>query len=183
MISLLVAILTTVTLTSPFGEASATAERNGAYIEVTVAVEVDTFPAPNFVVVHVLRADGQDTFSLGPRGDGVYETSFFVNPSNRAISFEAAWADGNLALSQTTSLAALGVDPSLLVETFETRSLGSSGNARWGWLALASGALALMAMVWWLLWPKPVREVELARLDDGTANVYDESGDGAELLL
>lgn len=184
MTSLLVAILTTVTLTSPFGEASATAVPNGGYIEVTVSVEVDTFPAPDFVVIHVLRQDAQDTFSLGLVGDGVYETSFFVNPSNRAVSFEAGWGDGNFALSQITSLAALGVDPALLAETFETPGLGSSDNTRWGWLALAAGAMALLAMVWWLLWPKPVEEIQLARLDDdGAVNVYDTSGDGSELLL
>lgn len=176
MLSLLVAVLAAVTLTSPFGEASATAVEtlDGAFIEVTVTAEIDTLPGPDFVVVHVLRPDGQDTFPLGSLGDGRYSGSFIVPPFNRAIAFEAGWGTNPVAVSTITSLLALGVDDELLRPTFPPgESIGSSSN--WGWIALAAGALALAALIIGLRLPKTREALQLSTVDDsGYATVIDE---------
>ncbi len=174
MFSLLVAVLTAVTLTSPFGEASATATEEGSFIEVTVSVEIDAVPAPDFVVVHVLKPDGQDTFSLGELGAGVYQGSFLVQPLNRAIAFEAGWG-ATSSLSETTSLTALGVDSDLLLTTFAPGESSSSNNSSWGWLALGATAAALAAFLLWFRMPKREGAMELSRVDEsGTATVIDE---------
>lgn len=173
MFSLLVAVLTAVTLTSPFSEASATASEEGSFIEVTVSVGIDALPAPDFVVVHVLRPEGQDTFSLGQVGSGIYEGSFIVEPRNRAIAFEAGWG-ATSSLSETTSLVALGVDNDLLLTTFSPGE-GRGNSSNWGWLALAATALALGAFLLWFRLPKSGSGMELSRVDEsGTGTVIDE---------
>ena len=174
MFSLFVAVLTAVTLTSPFGEASAVATPQGAFMEVTVTVEIDAVPGPDFVVVHVLRSDGQDTFSLGGIGGGLYRGSFIVAPVNRAIAFEAGWGTTPSALSETTSLLALGVDDALLRTTFPPGE-SSGGGGNWGWLALGAAVLALGAFVIWLRLPKESKSMELGTVDEsGEATVIDE---------
>ncbi|MEE8490797.1 MAG: hypothetical protein V3S60_04090 [Acidimicrobiia bacterium] len=173
MISLLVAVLTAVTLTSPFGEASAVATDEGAFIEVTVTIEIDVLPAPDFVVVHVLKPDGQDTFSLGGVGGGFYQGSFLVAPFNRAIAFEAGWGATPSALSDITSLSALGVDGDLLRTTFPPGE--SRGRSNWGWLALATTALALAAFLLWMRLPRTSETIELTTVDEsGEATLIDE---------
>ncbi len=176
MISLTVAVLTAITLTSPFGEATATAVEtlDGAFVEVTVTVEIDTVPGPDFVVVHVLRPDGQDTFPLGPLGGGRYQGNFLVAPFNRAIAFEAGWGATPSALSKTTSLLALGVDDALLRTTFSPGDR-SDNNAKWGWLALAAAALAVGALLIGLRLPKARGAMQLSTVDvSGDATVIDE---------
>ena len=171
----MVAVLTAGTLTSPFGEARATAQEtlDGAFIEVTVTVEIDALPAPDFVVVYVLRPDGQDRFSLGELGGGLYSGSFIVTPFNRAIAFEAGWA-ATSAQSEITSLLALGVDGVLLRTTFPVGE-SNDNNSRWGWLALAAASLALAAFLLWLRLPRSKGTMQLSTVDEsGQATVIDE---------
>ncbi len=152
MLTALIAVLAAVTLSPPFGDASATAVKDGSYLAITVEVALDPGFAADYLVVHVLNPEGQETFSLGDDGAGRHVGTFTVLPYNRAVVFEAGRED-QFTLSKTVSLIDLGVDADQLQTTF--RAPGSSpGTRKWGWLALAAGALAGAALLAYWVWPK-----------------------------
>jgi len=153
MIAAFLAILAAVTLGPPYGEASATSVEDGSYIAVTVAVEVDPGFAADYLVVHVLNPDGQETFTLGLDAGGRYVGTFTILPFNRALVFEVGRA-GEFTLSETVSLIDLGIDADLLQTTFATPG-STTGTREWGWLALGAGALAVAALLAWWAWPTP----------------------------
>lgn len=177
MIAPLLAIVAAVTLSPPFSEASATAVDEGAYIGVTVRVRVDPGFGADYVVVHVLNPDGQETFSLGADGSGDYVGTFTILPFNRAIHFEAG-RPGEFQVSKTVSLIDLGIPADRLQTTYGTRGTSTS-TSKWGWLALGAGALAGAGLLVYWVWPraKPTRH----RLVDtsGTATVVDETEGGS----
>ena len=168
---LALALIAAVTLAPPFGEATATSSDDGGG-SIAVAVEVGVAPdfEAGFVVVHLLNPDGQETFTMGEGPGGKYSGTFTIPPFNRAVVFEAGGAGGSI-LSSTVSLVDLGVDPDLLRTTFTPLDSTPPTN-RWGWLALAAGALAGAALLAYFAWPK-----ELAVLVDttGTETVADET--------
>lgn len=170
MIAAVLAILAAANLAAPFGEATATAAVEEPYIAVTVAVAIDPGYDADFVVVHLLNPEGQETFTLGRAPDGRYEGRFTVLPFNRAVVFEVG-RGAESVLSETVSLLDLGVDPELLQTTFATPSPEDDG--RWGWLALATGALAAGALLGWWVWPKrsPVFPPPALTDPDGNATV------------
>lgn len=153
MIAAFLAVLAAVTLGPPFGEATATSVEDGSYLAVTVAVQVDPGFGAEYVVVHVLNPDGQETFTLGQDVDGDYLGTFTIQPFNRAIVFEAGRA-GESTLSKTVSLIDLGIDPDRLQTTFGPET-STTNTRKWGWLALGAGALAGAALLAWWAWPKP----------------------------
>ena len=174
MIAALLAILAAVTLSPPFGEASAVAVEDGSYVAVTVTIEVDPGFAADYVVVHVLNPDGQETFTLGESSPGVHVGTFTIQPFNRAIVFEVG-KEGESQLSATVSLVDLGVDVDLLQTTFAP-SGSTTDTRKWGWLALAATALAAAAALTWWVWPRPtiVEPPLLDTTDDATMIVDDE---------
>jgi len=170
MLAVLLAILNAVTIAAPFGAATASAVEEGAYLAVTVEVEVDPGFEADYVVVHLLNPNGQETFPLGPTGEGRYSGVFTVLPFNRAVVFEAGNPE-EVEVSPTLSLLDLGVDSDLLHTTFRP-DLPADDSGRWAWLALGTTALAAgAALAWFLLSPadKPP-EVEIAD-DNGDATV------------
>jgi hypothetical protein len=173
MIAALLAILAAVTLSPPFGEASAVAVEDGSYVAVTVTVAVDPGFAAEYAVVHVLNPDGQETFSLGESSPGVRVGTFTIQPFNRALVFEVG-KQGESQLSKTVSLVDLGVDVDLLQTTFAP-STSTTDTRKWGWLALAASALAGAAALVWFAWPRP-RVADPALIDtSGEATVVDET--------
>jgi uncharacterized protein (DUF58 family) len=152
MTAVLLAILAATTLAPPLGEATASAVEEGDHIAVTVEVEVDPGFEADYVVVHLLNPEGQETFPLGPTTDGRYSASFTVLPFNRAVLFEVGKA-GEGMMSPTVSLLDLGVDPDLLQTTFRP-DVPADDNGRWAWLALAAAALAAAALLAFFLLPK-----------------------------
>ena len=87
-------------------------------------------------------------------GDGAHSGLFTVLPFNRAVVFEAGREDGRV-VSETVSILELGVAADLLYTTFQPA--GEQPPERsWGWLALASGALAAGALLAFFLIPKEV---------------------------
>ena len=136
MTAVLLAILAATTLAPPFGEATASAVEEGAYIEVTVEVEVDPGFEADYVVVHLLNPLGQETFPLGPSTEGRYSASFTVLPFNRAVLFEIGKAD-EVVTSPTVSLLDLGLDSDLLHTTFGS-DLPPDDSGRCAWRALAA---------------------------------------------
>ena len=166
---LALALLAAVTLAPPFGEATATSSDNdGGEIAVVVEVEVAPDFQADFVVVHVLNPDGQETFTMGEGPAGTYSGTFTILPFNRAIVFEAG-REGASALSRTVSLIDLGVEADLLQTTF-TPPAASPGTNKWGWLALAAAALAGAFLLAYFAWPsEPTALVD----DAGTETVAD----------
>ena len=153
---LLLLLVTAVTLAPPFGEATATASDDASgSIAITVEVEVDVGFQADFVVVHVLNPEGQETFTLGEGPAGTYSGTFTIPPFNRAIVFEAG-REGDSQLSRTVSLLDLGVDADILQTTF-TPPESSPATRNWGWLALAAAALAGAALLGYSVWPKEQR--------------------------
>jgi hypothetical protein len=147
MIAAVLALLAAATLSPPFGEASAIAVEDGSYLAVTVTVTVDAGFAADYLVVHVLNPDGQETFTLGETSPGVHVGTFTIQPFNRALVFEVG-KEGEFELSETVSLVDLGVDVDLLQTTFEPPG-PATGTREWGWLALAAGALAAAVALAW----------------------------------
>lgn len=173
MVAVVLTVLTAVTLTAPFGEASASAVDSGDEVSVTVEVQVDPSFAAGYVVVHVLTPDGQETVPLGRSPDGVYGGTFQVARANRAIVFEAGRAD-EFAVSETVSLVDLGVEAGLLQTTFTPEALNSA-EREWGWLAVAAAALLGLAVLVWMAWPKrPAVDHELVDTS-GREAVLDET--------
>jgi len=149
MLTVLLAILTAVTIAAPFGEASASAVQEGDYIAVTVEVEVDPAFEADYVVVHLLNPNGQETFPLGPNAEGRYSGVFTVLPFNRAVILEVGNPE-KVEVSPTLSLLDLGVDSDLLHTTFRP-DLPPDDSGRWAWLALGAAALAAGAVLAWFL--------------------------------
>ncbi len=153
MIATLMAILAAATLAGPFGEAFADAVPDGDYIRVTVQVVIDPSYQADYVVVHLLNPEGQETFPLGPQPDGRFSGEFTILPFNRAVVFEVG-REGDFVQSQVVSLLDLGLEAELLQTTFGTAP-SSDDPGRWGWLALGAGSLAAAALLGWFLIPKP----------------------------
>jgi hypothetical protein len=177
MIAVALAILAAVTLAPPFGRAAATAVEEGGYLAVTVEVDVDPSYAADYVVVHLLNPEGQETFPLGLSPAGSYIGEFTILPFTRAVVFEVGRA-GEHTLSGTVSLLDLGLDHNLLQTTFRPPD-PSNDSGQWGWLALGAGALAGAALLAWFVWPKP--KVASHQLVDttGQATVVDETDSAA----
>lgn len=174
MIASLLAILAAVTLSPPFGEASAIAVEDGSSVVVTVTVAVDPGYRAEYTVVHVLNPDGQETFTLGESSPGVHVGTFTIQPFNRALLFEVGKEDEFL-LSDTVSLVDLGVDVDLLQTTFTPSGSATTDTRKWGWLALGATALAAAAALAWWAWPRP-EATEPPLIDPtGEATVVDDT--------
>ncbi len=151
MIAALLAIVAVVTLSPPFGEASATAVEDGGYLAVTVTVDLDPGYAADYLVVHLLNPDGQESFTLGQAAGGQYVGTFTILPYNRALRFEVGQSE-EFTLSETVSLIDLGVDADQLQTTFKPPG-PTSDTSKWGWLALGAGTLAGAVLLAWWVWP------------------------------
>lgn len=171
MIAILLVVLGAANLTAPFGEASAMANDDGTYIEVTVEVTIDPSYGADYVVVHLLNPEGQETFTLGAVPGGRYVGQFSILPFNRAVVFEAG-RDDDFVQSTTVSLLDLGVEAGLLQTTYRPPGAVDTDN-RWGWLALGASALAGAALLAWFLLPKPAAQ---------SGALVDPSGDGSVVI-
>ncbi|MGI9648019.1 MAG: hypothetical protein ACR2OI_05825 [Acidimicrobiia bacterium] len=172
MTAVLLAVLAATTLTPPLGEATASAVEEGTYIVVTIEVEVDAGFEADYVVVHLLNPDGQETFPLGPSTEGRYSASFTVVPVNRAVLFEIGKAD-EVVISPTVSLLDLGLDPDLLHTTFGSDS-PADDSGRWAWLALAAVALAAGTLLIFFLLPRSKPTLPITDPEGDAAAVVEE---------
>jgi hypothetical protein len=149
-----IALMFATVLGGVFGEATATGSPDGTgklNTEFTVQVAGDA----NAVVAHILDIGGdQSVTSLAPQGAGEWSGTTVTDATNLVVVFEAIGPDDSSDLSDPVTLAALGVDPSLLgLEESATTTTANQGYSRrtlrWGWGALALAALALAFLALW----------------------------------
>lgn len=150
--ALLFAILLTVTLASPFGDAEAHAL--GAPSARTIDVTVEVEGAPAAVIARITGIGGElDPVALVPRGVGAYgQTIKLTAWEDVQISFEYIGTDGETTISAASSLSALGVDPELMRPTVAS---GPSPQEESGvdprlFVALAAGLIAIVIVLFWV---------------------------------
>jgi len=151
-VALLLAVLLTVSLASPFGDAEARAVSIRPFT-VELSVRVDT-PA-SAVLVRAVGIGGElDPVALVDHGDGTWAGLLeLTRVEDVSIVFEAIAPDGTSTLSDPATLRDLGVDPVV----FDAGASGSgpvparrAGSTAGRWLAIAVlaalGALVLLGI-------------------------------------
>lgn len=160
MAVLIAALMFLVPLSSPFGEATATATSAVDGLRLEVSVEVEGSP-----VAVVVRGIGSGSSELPPvalagRGDGLWEGIVEIPiVENILIGFEIIPGQGPATVSELHTLTELGVDAALFSLDNPTTAFGESDDdplvtpegERWGWLGLAAGAAALTLLSFWAI--------------------------------
>lgn len=149
---MLVALLLTVALAAPFGDAEARAVDAGPPFVVEVRVEVDgAFEA---VLVRGISVTGElEPIAMTPQEDGSYATIVrLTQREDIEVAFEAIRENGEVVISETSSLSDLGVDPALFdletTTTVEADATGPEPGTMWLVIAVVAvlGALLLVTM-------------------------------------
>jgi hypothetical protein len=149
-------VLAAIVLGGPFGEATAEGVESGDGIRVDF--EVTLGGSPTAVVVHVVNpGEDQETVSLTDRGGGRWGSVADLEQINYVAVFEVLYADGDGQVSDPVTLLELGLDPAVLgmgevpAPDEETDTPLSPVTRRWGWAALALGAVALALLAVWAM--------------------------------
>jgi hypothetical protein len=146
-------ILLTVTLTSPFGAAEATAIDAGPPLEVTMTVKVED--AREAVLVRMVSVAGElDPVAMVPREDGAWGVTLrLTEREDVLVAFEAIPAEGESAISESHRLSELGVDPAIFAieATSSTAPSEDAAPVGVGWLiaAVAAAVVAVGLVAWW----------------------------------
>ncbi len=142
----LLAVLLTVTLQAPFGEAEV--QVLGAPSARTIDVTVEVEGEPVAVLARITTLTGElDPVALVSRGGGRYGQAIRLTEwEDAAIAFEYIGADGTTTISAASTLTELGVDPELVRPSVSVAPPESEGLPIDPWL-LAAGAAALAAVV------------------------------------
>jgi len=159
MTTVLAFLLVFLPLSSPFGDASATATSTDGGLWLEVSVEVAGSP-----VAVLVRGIGPGASELPPvaladQGDGTW-VGIVQLPvlENISLGFEFIPNSGPATVSELHMLTELGVDRAVFERDRPTGSinadddpLGSPEGRRWGWLGLAAGAAALTLIALWAI--------------------------------
>ena len=151
--ALLFAVLLSVTLSPPFGDAEARTLGAPSARTIDVSVEVEGTPAA--VLARVVDVDGIELppVALVPRGIGAYgQTIRLTAWEDVQISFEYIGADGESVVSAASSLSALGVDPELMAPTVPEPPTPQeeSGFSPWLLAGIAAAVVAIVLVLFWL---------------------------------
>lgn len=119
-VPLLLAILLSVTLTPPFGEAEARALTVTGAITIDVSVEVEG--TPTTVIARITGLGGElPPQALVERGGGIWGTIIrLTGREDVLIAFEYIEADGTTTISDSSRLTELGVDPAVIAPSLPT---------------------------------------------------------------
>ncbi len=119
-VPLLLAILLSVTLTPPFGEAEARALTVTGAITIDVSVEVEG--TPTTVIARITGLAGElPPQALVERGGGIWGTIIrLTGREDVLIAFEYIDADGTTTISDSSRLTELGVDPAVIAPSLPT---------------------------------------------------------------
>lgn len=182
------ALLFLLPLSSPFGEATATATSAEDGLRLDVSVEVDGSPVA--VVVRGLASGSSELppVALASRGNGLWEGIVEIPViENILMGFEIIPGQGLTTVSEFHTLTELGVDAAVFSIDNPNTGFGDSEDdplvtpegERWGWLGLAAGAAALTLLAFWTI--GTVRSKGDSPDDDGDADAIDESEPGPVL--
>lgn len=174
--AVLIAILVSVTLSAPFGDASARVLGTPNARTIDVSVEVEGEPAA--VIARLTGLAGElDPVALVPRGGGAYgQTIQLTAWENLQVVFEYIDDEGETELSEATSLIELGIDPQLFGISEEAPAEEpADGTAIDPWL-LAGVAAALAALVLMVFWASGGLTLP-SKVDDWTFSGTVEAGE------
>lgn len=147
---ILFALLLSVTLTAPFGDAEARALEidSGMTIEVSVAVD----GGRSAVLARVVALAGElPPVALVDQGNGEWVGILrFSGREDVQVAFEAIDGGGESDISNLNSLTDLGVDPAVISATRPTQLPAEDPGPNW-WLVggIAAGLGALVLLVVW----------------------------------
>ena len=149
--SVLLAILLSVSLSAPFVEAEA--QMLGAPSARTIDVTVEVEGAPTAVLARVTGLAGElAPVAMVPRGNGRYGQAIKLTSwEDVQVAFEYIDADGTTAISASSSLTDLGIDPEVIAPTRPETAPASGGFSVDPWLlaALAAALAAIVLMAFW----------------------------------
>ena len=152
-----------VDLGGDFGTARASARQiDASKIELTLELEADGGAT---VVGYLIEpGDGQGTYPLVERADGLYRVNVEVRRVNYVVVFELIQPEITRQ-SQPLLLTDLGVRPSVLgMPTGAAADTSTDKTRQWGWAGLGLGALALLGVAIWA-WPERKRRTADAESD------------------
>lgn len=179
MTGLVAALLLLLPLSSPFGEATATATSVDDGLRLDVSVEVEGQP-----VAVLVRGVGEGDAELPPvalanGGDGRWEGIVELPVvANIRLGFEFIPTRGPATVSELHTLSELGVDLAIFELGRVATGFGSDADdplvsaesRRWGWLGLAAGAAALTLLAFWTIGSYRFgRDEEISEEDSGPA--------------
>jgi len=146
-VPVLLAILLSVTLTPPFGEAEARALTVTDPITIDVSVEVEG--TPTTVIARITGLAGElPPQALVERGGGIWGTIIrLTEREDVLIAFEYIDADGTTTISDSSRLTALGVDPAVIAPNLPTTPPPDEPGIEIDPVLLAGVAAALGALV------------------------------------
>lgn len=149
---LLLALLLSVALGAPFGEAEARALEVDSGMTVEVSVEVDG--GRSAVLARVVAFAGElPPVALVDQGDGRWVGVLRLSGREDVqIAFEAIDAGGSSDISDLLTLTELGVDPAAVSSSRPTSPQADAPGPNW-WLVggVAAGVAALTLVVFWVL--------------------------------
>lgn len=146
------ALLLSVVLGTPFGEAEARALEIDSGMTVEVSVRVDD--GRSAVLARVVAFAGElPPVALIDEGGGRWVGVLRLSGREDVqVAFEAIDADGTSDISDLSTLTELGVDPAAVSSSRPTSSPTDDPGPRW-WLigGVAAGVAALVMVVFWVL--------------------------------
>jgi hypothetical protein len=146
----LLAMLLSVVLGAPFGEAEARALEVHTGMTIEVAVELDS--GRSAVLARVVAFAGElPPVALIDQGDGRWVGILRLSGREDVqVAFEAIDADGSSDISELTTLTDLGVDPAIVSPTRPTTPPAEEPGPNW-WLigGAVAGIAALVLLVVW----------------------------------
>lgn len=159
MTTMLAVLLVLLPLSSPFGDAAATATSTDGGLRFEVSVEVQGSP-----VAVLVRGIGPGASELPPvaladQGDGSWAGIVQLPVvENIRVGFEFIPVSGPATVSELHLLTDLGVDRAVFESKAPSTSRAeeddppvSPEGRRWGWLGLAAGAAALTLIAFWTI--------------------------------
>lgn len=148
----LLALLLSVALGAPFGEAEARALEVGSGMTIEVAVDVDR--GQSAVLARVVAFAGElPPVALVDQGDGRWVGVLRLSGREDVqVAFDAIDGGGSSTISDLSTLTELGVDPAVVSPTRPTRPPTPDPGPNW-WLVggAVTGFAALVLLVVWVV--------------------------------